>query len=881
MTDPLGIDKKNPSLTWTLESNIRGQKQTAYRILVADSKEHLDKDKGGLWDSGKVKSDQSVNVLYGGKQLDSRIRCFWKVMVWDKDGKASKWSKPAVWTMGVLDGDKWNAKWISSPPKDYSTGPALYLRNEIKVSKKVKNALARISALGWAELTIDGSKVADDVLSPAFSDFHQRILYVTYNVTYKMTAGDHALAVVLGNGHHSPPVVGPGPRPDGIIVAGGPASGQHQRYGRFGGPKLLLEIEVEYTDGTKEFFGSDENWKFSTGRITFNDVWTVEKHDLRLEEIGWDRLAFDETNWKDVEVFPYPTGKMVVEAMPPVRRIKQIPPTRIEGNKAFFEHVSSGWPRLLVSGREGQKISVSGRVGDRHRLPPVEYILRGEKDEILEPKFYFNIAPKEMVVKGLTEPLTKEMLSYQVAYTDLELTGKFECSSDYFNQLHSAIKHTHLNYNFGQPKDPTREKQAWTEDVHTMIDSGAYLTDVSAFYRNWWRDFAANQTPDGYLGAIVPLEGLQTHDWNGPWWSGAIVYLPWRFYEYYGDTELLAEAYEPMKRYIDFLGRRAKQGFRGNGGTLRGLPEPGLDQQAIEDGVLSWGTGDWMGLAKPPIALTSTSAWAYYAGIISKTAKILGKDEDAQTYAKLSEDIKQRLNKRFLDPATGVYANPKSQTAHLLPLAMDLVPKSKRDLVVNSLVNSVHLANDHLNTGFLGTAYLLTTLTEEGYADLAAKIVNQPDYPSWKTLMNEGVLKENWKGEHAMMPSLGGPIGAWLYKAVLGIRPDPAGPGFKRIIIKPEPVGDLTWAKGSYKSIRGKIATEWQKKDNSFTLDVRIPVNTTATVYIPAAKLKNITESGIPVKKANGVKFIRIENNNAVLQIESGSYNFVSLKDTN
>jgi len=865
--NPLGVDAAKPQLIWQLDSAERGQRQTAYQILAASSAKLLAKYEGDLWDGGKVASEENIGVLYAGKPLASRQQVFWKVRVWDAAGKPAAWSSPATWTMGVLAPDVWKAKWISSPPNQFVAGPAVYLQKQITVPKKVRRAIARYSALGLVELTIDGRTVGDVVLSPEFSDLNRRVLYVTHDITPLLSQGGHTLDAVLGNGQHSPPIAGGGPRPDTVVVPAGSGTGYHNRFGRFGGPKFLLEIEVESADGSREFFGTDETWRWSNGPITFNDLWKGERQDLRIAP----------TNWSSVAVFPAPPGRLEVSAIPPVRRQHAIEPSRVEGYKAFFDAVDAGWPQLVVQGRAGQKISITGLVGDKFPLPPLEFILRGGESEVLEPKFYFNVGPREMVVTGLDEPLKVEQVSWQVAHTDLERSGEFECSNDFFNDLHRALLRTHLSYNFGQPMDASREKEAWTQDAQNMMDSAVYLTDVPAYYRNWWRDFAANQTPDGYLGAIVPVAGLQTHDWNDPWWSGMIVYLPWKFYEYYGDRHFLAEAYEPMRRYVDFLGRRAKEGVGANGGALRGLPNPQPDDAAIRDGLLAWGTGDWQGLAKPPVALTSTAAWTYYANIVSRTAAILGREHEAQAYAKLAAEIASRFDKRFFDPATGLYAKSKtSQSAYILPLSLGLVPEEERSLAVARLVEAVRGATNHLNTGFVGTPFLLQCLTDVGHADLAAEIVNQRDFPGWGTLMNEGVFKENWRGEHAMMPSLGGPVGAWFYQSILGIRPDPSGPGFQRIIIKPEIVSGLTWAKGSYDSIQGRLSSAWEKDGKQFKLRVEIPVNTTATVCLPAATADSVRESGRNLAHASGVQLVRWENGRAVLNVASGRYKFES-----
>ena len=865
--NPLGVDGVRPQLSWQLKSDLRGQTQTAYQVMAASSPKLLAMNQGDLWNSGKVASEENINLPYGGKLLASRQKVFWKVRVWDATGSPSEWSLPATWIMGVVAPDAWRAKWISSPTNEYIAGPAVYLQKQIAVPKQVRRAVARYTALGWVELTIDGRKVGDAVLAPEFSDLNRRVLYLTHEVSSLLTKGEHKLDAVLGNGQHSPVARIGVDEADNIVVPGGKGAGYHNRWGRFGEPKFILELEVEYVDGMREFFGTDETWRWSLGPVTFNDLWRGEQQDLRLTP----------TNWHPVAVFAAPAGRLEVSAIPPVRQPQRLLPSRVEKHKACFDGLAAGWPRLVVQGKPGQNISISGKVGSEFTLPPVEFTLRGVGAEVLEPKFYFNCGPREVEVTGLEAALKPEQISWQVAHTDLELAGDFECSSAFFNDLHRALLRTHLSYNFGQPMDPSREKEAWTQDAQNMMAAAVYLTDVPAYYRNWWRDFAANQTPDGYLGAIAPIAGLQTHAWNDPWWSGMIIYLPWKFYEYYGDTQLLAEAYEPMKLYLNFLGRRAKEGVGANTGALRGRPTEKPDDVSMRDGLLAWGTGDWQGVAKPPVALTSTAAWAYYAGIVSRTAAILGREEESHQYAKLAHEIETRFNRKFFDPATGLYAKSKnSQSAYVLPLSLGLVSEEKRALAGARLVDAVCAATNHLNTGFVGTPFLLSCLTDLGRADLAAELVNQRSFPSWATLMNEGVFKENWRGEHAMMPSLGGAVGAWFYQAILGIRPDPAGPGFKRIIIKPEMVGGLTWAKGRYNSVRGNIGCAWEKHGERFKLCVEIPVNTTATVYLPADSTDSIREGGRSLTGAAGVRQWHWAAGHAILSVGSGRYEFES-----
>lgn len=870
---PSAVGSATPLLGWRIESAERGWRQSAYQIRVASDAASLARSAADLWDSGRVASEQSLQIIYAGKPLASRQRVFWSVRVWDGAGKESPWSAPSEWTTGVLTNAEWQAHWIGAPA-DSPREASPFFRKEITVSKTMRRATARVASLGWSKLTINGRVIGDDVLSPPFSDLHQRILYVTHDVTAALASGENALGLTLGNGQHSP-VIAFGGRPDKVVVPGADGFGYHKRFGRFGPPAVLLELEIQYTDGTSVFYGTNSHWKTSSGPITFNDLWRGENQDRRLDPEGWNSTGFDASKWRNAVEITAPAGLLEPCIVPPIRRRELMKPDRIEENTAVFEATGAGWPRLVVDGKPGQKIRLTGVVGDRFKLPPLEFILRGGR-EILEPSFQFNTSPRKLVITGLDRPLEKDDVSYQLASTDLKSAGSFECSDPHFNDLHKALIRTHSNYVFGHPMDPTREKQAWTQDAQNMLDSAVYLTDVENLYRNWWRDMRANQTEDGYLGAIAPVAGIQTHDWNCPWWSGMIVWLPWRHYLYHGDVSFLREAYPAMKSYLAFLERRAAEGVGANGGALRGLPNPGKDEAAIRDGLLAWGTGDWQGLAKPPVTFTSTAAWYHYADITAKTASLLGHEDEATTYQALAGRIRERFNRKFLNQETGAYGDLSIQTAQVMPLALGLVPDSHRELTAARLADAVHAAKDHINTGFVGTPFLLQTLTETGNAELAAKVVGQRDFPGWGTLMNEGVFKENWKGEHALMPSLGGPVGAWFYQTILGIRSDPSGPGFKRILIKPESVGGLTWARGSYDSVRGKIVSSWKRQGGSFHLHVDIPANTTATVSIPAQAADRIRESGKNLSETSGVRLLRMANGKAELAVASGTYQFES-----
>ncbi len=492
--------------------------------------------------------------------------------------------------------------------------------------------------------------------------------------------------------------------------------------------------------------------------------------------------------------------------------------------------------------------------------------------------------PLEIEVKGLTEPLASDAVTIQLVRADLKMAGTFSCSNPWFNQIYAALLQTHLNYDGDQPMDPMREKQGWTQDMQGMFETAAYLTDVAGLYRKWWRDFADGQDESGYVGSVLPLVGRQVYDWNSPWWSGVVVLLPWQHYQYYGDRRMLAEAYDTMRRYVDFLGKLTASGSVRGWDDYPYLNRGDTNSPEAREGILSWkGAGDWQnpfgGKDAVPAPLLDMPAWYHYATIVSQTAALLGNKADAKKYARIANAVQQRFNAKYLNFTNGLYGRQtNNQTAQALPLALDVVPEHLRGLTYQQLLTAIHAHKDHQGAGFVGLPFLLHTLTDARETALANKMVNQQDYPSWKTLIHDGVLAEGWNGGGAQMPSCGGAIGLWLYQSVLGIQPDPAGPGFKKFILapQPDPATGLTSARGSYDSVHGRIVSDWKIASGIFTLNATVPADTTATVYIPAHDKHSVRESGKPASKATGVKFMRLEGNALVYAVSSGVYHFTA-----
>ena len=1019
-SNPLGIDAVQPHLSWNIDSDVRGERQTAYQILVASEPELLKKNKGDLWDSGKVKTDESVSVPYAGVPLKSRAECFWKVRVWDQAGQVSDWSAPASWTTGLLQPEDWSAKWITAskwfmPPDvrpaglvvaaggwadvdlgaalpideirlffndtnsaptrfliegadepqfyqpqiladqtaqifqpvapgvqvfpvnhlvtrhvrlwikgtrgkskavirqmevisggrnmalmrptrevgtDWSSGHAVFLvdgmpsagdgnecppdacpttaapllRKSFPIEKPIRRATLYVAALGMADVTINGRRVTDTVLGPPFTDYTKRVNYLTLDVKALLARGENVLGVTVGNGFFSTPRRGFG-----------------ERHSGHGPPRVLLQTEIEYADGSRQTVASDDSWKWARSEIVENDTFAAYTEDRRLAKPGWDRPSFDDHDWQPVAISSALGGKLVSPLGPPIRVDGELKPERVDGNRAYFKVLSAGWPRVQLNGHAGQTITILGQSGS-YKTPPLAFTLATNGPAVLEPRFMYLSGPLEIEVKGLSEPLASDAVTIQLAHADLKMDGTFSCSNPWFNQLYAALLQTHLNYDGDQPMDPMREKQGWTQDMQGMFETAAYLTDVAGIYRKWWRDFADGQDASGYVGSVLPVVGRQVYDWNSPWWSGVVVLLPWQHYQYYGDRRVLAESYNTMRRYVDFLGDLTASGSVRGWGDYPYLNRGDTNSPEAREGILSWlGAGDWQnpygGKTAVPAPLLDMPAWYHYATIVSQTAALLGNKADAQKYAELAKTVQQRFNAKYLNSTNGLYGSQtNSQTAQALPLALDVVPEKLRDLTYQQLIAAIHARKDHQGAGFVGLPFLLHALTDARETALANKMVNQQDYPSWKTLIHDGVLAEGWNGGGAQMPSCGGAIGMWLYQSVVGIRPDPAGPGFKKFILapQPDPATGLTSAKGSYNSVHGRIISDWKIEAGIFTLNATVPANTSAKIYIPTQDKNSVSESGKPVAKALGVKFLGLEGHAAVYSVGSGFYHFTA-----
>jgi alpha-L-rhamnosidase len=874
--DPLGIDIVKPRLSWIIESNQRSQVQSACQILVADSEEKLKRNQGDLWDSGKIESGQSNQVVYEGETLKSRMRCYWKVRVWDKEDKVSPWSKPAMWTVGLLRPRDWQAKWIGydkelqgsgnnkkSDPNALVLPPPPYLRREFLVGQSIKRAVVYASALGLYELHINGKRVGEDYFTPGWTDYPTRIYYQTYEVTDLIKKGSNAIGAILADGWYA-----------GYLGFGK----KREHYGST--PRLFVQLEIEYENGHIQKVVTDGTWKAGYGPLLESDFLMGETYDGRKEMHGWDTASFDDSSWDDVVVTKESEEIGVVQSYPSqtVQKILEIKPKKLtEPEEGVYVYDMgqnfAGWVRLKVNGKAGTKVVLrfaemlnpDGSIYTenlRAARCTDTYILKGKGKEVWEPQFTFH-GFRYVEVTGFPGKPGLDAITGVVAYSAIPMAGSFECSSPMINQLFSNIVWSQRGNFIEIPTDcPQRdERLGWTGDAQIFIRTATYNMDVSAFFTKWLVDLEDAQSDEGGFPDVAPRK-VAMGDGTAAWGDAGVI-CPWTIYEVYGDKQVLDKHYESMKKWISYLKKNSKDLLR---------PAKGY--------------GDWVSIASnTPKDVIATAYFAYSTHLVSKAAAALGKDDDAEKYEELFGQIKSAFNKAYVSDDGRIKG--QTQTCYLLGLYFDLLPEDKRQPATQHLIEAIRKKDWHLSTGFVGLSYLVPTLADTGNLDIAYRLLNHDTFPSWGYSIKNGAttIWERWDGwteeKGFQTPGMNsfnhyafGSIGRWLFGSVAGIDTD--GPGYKQIIIKPRPGGGLDYAKASYNSINGKIVSDWKIKGEKFTLNITIPANTTATVYVPATGVDSVTEGGKPAAKAEAVSLLRIEDDKAVFAVGSGNYRFVS-----
>lgn len=881
LTNPIGIDVVQPRLSWRIVGSARNTMQAAYQLEVGTSAASLARGADLLWDSGKKLSDASVFVDYAGPATEARTRYYWRVRVWDGRGRVSPWSSPAFWETGLLQPTDWTAQWIGPPAtaSDSLPSPSPLLRRGFRVADRVHSARLYVTSLGLYELYINGQRVGDQLFTPGWTSYRRRLQYQTYDVTTLLRPGVNAVGAMLGDGWYRGQL--------GFF-------GQRNLYGQ----RLALraQLEIRYESGRTERIVSDTGWRVSTGPVLASDIYGGETYDARQERSGWAAAPYDDREWGVVALVDPPPAALVASLSPPVRRVRELRPVavrRAPSGETVFDlgQNFTGWARLSVRGPAGTTVTLRfGEVLDRDgnlytanlraAAQTDRYTLRGTAREVYEPHFTFH-GFRYVAVRGLPAAPDSATITGIAVSSDLAQTGSFVTSDSLLNQLQRNIVWGQRSNFLDVPTDcPQRdERLGWTGDAQVFARTAAFNMDVAGFFAKWLSDVAADQDPSGSVPWVIPnpLGGDSMRFAGTAGWSDVAVIIPWTMYLTYGDRRLLERQYPSMRAWVDYARRRA-------GTDL--IWRPG------------WQFGDWLALhsddpsypgATTGTDLIATAFLAHSTDLVSRTAAVLGREQDATEYRARFQAIRDAFNREFVSRTGRVGEN--TQTAYALAIAFDLLPDSLVAVAAGRLAQDVEARDHHLTTGFLGTPYLLHVLGATGHLGTAFLLLTQRTYPSWLYPVTRGAttMWERWDGirpdssfEDPGMNSFNhyafGAVGDWMYQNIGGIDVDPAAPGYRRSRIAPRPGAGLTSASASLETAYGTLTSAWRLDGKRFTLDVTIPANTSAQVTLWDARLDAVQESGSPLNPRDGIRAASQRGNDVIVDVGSGRYSFAVLR---
>ncbi|WP_256759591.1 alpha-L-rhamnosidase [Cohnella sp. WQ 127256] len=875
-----GTDVKIPRFGWKLSSNKRGTCQKAYRIQVAESTANFDSP---MWDSGRIESDQSVLVEYGGSEVRSRARYYFRVMVWDNYGLESDWSSASWWETGILSTEEWKAEWITPDALDADAKEVFMLRKQFHAKSEIRNARIYSTAAGVYELYLNGARVGEDLLAPGWTSYVQRHQYQTYDVTAALQSGANGIGILLGDGWYK-----------------GELTWLSKRNIYGDRRAALLQLCIQYEDGTEEWVTTDPSWKASTGAIRLSELYAGEIYDARLHQTGWSKAGYTDSDWHGTVSVPLAFDQLVAQENFPTRVTETLLPQQIlrtpSGEKVLdMGQNLVGRVRMTLDLPAGahiriQHAEVLDKEGNfytanlRKAKQIVEYIADGAGKVAYAPHFTFQ-GFRYVLIEGLQEMTDEQLLNgilAEVIHSDMEPTGSFECSNPMINRLQSNIVWGQRGNFLDVPTDcPQRdERLGWTGDAQVFIRTAAFNYHVGPFFTKWLRDLKADQRPSGSVPYVIPnaLEDYTSTMWGDETytssaWGDAATVCPWTVYQVYGDRRLLSEQYGSMKAWVEFI--RA---------------------QGEEEHLWTTGFhfGDWLALdahegsyfGATPVELVASAYYALSTRILRDSASVLGVEEDYRIYDELLTGILRKFRESFLTSEGKMAAT--TQTANILPLVFGLVDGIERKQIAYDLNELVLRNGCHLDTGFVGTPYLCLALSENGYHDTAVKLLLQEQYPSWLYSITKGAttIWEHWDGikpdgsfwsddMNSYNHYAYGAIGDWMYRYVAGLDMDESVPAYQRVRICPGiSTADLTYAKASFESSYGRMASDWRVEGNSVHVTSTIPANVSAEVFLDGARMDSVTESGKALQDSEGI-LTYVETEDGVrISVGSGTYHF-------
>ena len=856
LADPLGIDVQTPRLTWKISdtNHTRGQKQTGYQVLVASSPALLEQGRADVWDSGQVLSSQSALVPFAGKQLASGQECFWKVMIYDKDKKTSAWSPVARFSMGLLNPEDWKGPWIRHPSAP--TQKHVWFRKNFTLPFQPVSAFVHVASMGYHELYINGVKVDDKVLSPALTQLQKRVHYITYDIARNLRSGENCIALWTGAGW----------APSHRIA-------------------LRLQLNAKGADQGAFSLSSDPSWRcelsnsedISGGK---NFEFGGEQIDAGNDRSGWNALGFDDQNWA-AAVGAGVRAVLSAQMVEPTRIVETVPAKTITGSEPYLVDLGtnfSGWVELTTHNQSpGDTVTV--QVSDNPTTPQAfgqknVYLCKGGQNETFRNRFNY-AGGRYITITGLKGKPEISDIKGLIVGTDLERTGHFSCSNELFNRIYETDLRTYrANTVEAYTSDcPHRERKGYGEEnFATAWGCGLPNYHAGAFYTKLLRDWRDVQAANGRINQFAPQAGGA---YGGPMWSSAPLNIVWEFYKTYGDRRALEETYATCKAWLGFLQSNVSDGllqpYDTKGGFFLGdwgFPmEPGDPLRGREYGNTL------------QALLFNNCVYAMNLETVVKIAKVLGKNEDAANYEKQLEELRPKIQSRFFNPEQNVYLD--SRQVHLaFPLLVGVTPPELKPKVLANFEKESLETRPYLYMGSSGLPVLLKFLIEDVERnDILFMALSKNTEPGYGFFLSNGetTWPEFWDNKcPSRIHTCYTGIAAWMIKGLAGIREDPEHPGYQSLVIKPSPVGDLTFAEASVESLYGAISSRWEKQGGLIRMNVEIPVNSAATVYVPATDVRNVTESGVATSRTAGVTFLKMEGRYAVFQVQSGSYRFES-----
>ena len=873
-SNPLGIDIRLPRLSWIVQSDLRGQRQTAYRVLVASSVEKLAAGTGDLWDSGKIASDQTLHVVYAGKPLESGKLYHWQVQVWDKNDRPSAWSQPALWSMGLLDRGDWQAQWVAAPsyPIDSASKhppaghgstamlPATMFRKAFSLSGPVRRATAYVTGLGLYELRLNGRRVGDQLLTPEWTTYGKRVQYQTYDVTGLVKPGANAVGALVDEGWWAGPMMLKPAMPNPSF-------------------RLLMRLVVELADGRTETIVTDRTWQSTTqGPLRRSGIYFGETYDATREMPGWDQPGFQGTAWLPVAAAEIQsTPILTAQRSEPIRVVQELRPVKVTEPKPHvyvfdLGRNMVGWCRLKVHGPRGAKVTLrhaemldaNGMVYTanlRGAAQVNEYTLRGDGPETFEPHFTYH-GFRYVELTGLDSPPDADALIGRVFCTSSPEVGRFECSDPLANRLMSNIFWTQRANLMSVPTDcPQRtEREGWMGDIQAFSQTAIFQMDLAGFFSKWVQDIRDSQAADGRYPDMAPHPHDPDHGASGtPAWGDAGIFVPWRMYENYGDKRLLEEHFASARRWIDYIHKHN--------------PDL-LWRNSLGGNFGDWLNGDTLVLKGYPRHQRRAQRRAGHRvlcpidGDRGQDGHGAGAAGGGRCLRPAGRGHPPRLPEGLYRPDGRIRGD--TQAGYVLALNFHLFEEADRPKAVEHLLAAIQRYKGHASTGIQTTHRMMLELTENGRHDEALRLLALKTVPSWGFMIEQGAttIWERWDG---FVPGRGfqdpgmnsfnhwafGSVGEWVWREIVGLNPDEARPAYAHFVVRPRTGGYITWARGRYDSIRGRIVIDWKREGERFTLDVTIPANTTATVHVPANDAAAVIERGQRADKAEGVTYLR------------------------